>query len=223
MTDQKREITKIKKYLEEQEDRLTDSFSDLLQCTGEHGDLHSFCQKLLDALDTGETTWQHLYLQSLAQTTDHKKLFDVLLQLTAHFLMSLIKARENGNTAEAVENLSMARYHLGRLHGAFDSGLYTLNKKDNSPKLIPRKPKDRIEQIKNQVLKLLDCSVKMGDKADNLEEAFKLIRTDLQEFLTTHHFTTPNMDGIQRAVSRWRKTDTAFNNKFIQLIEKLRS
>lgn len=223
MTTPKKELATIKDYLEEQEDRLTSRLSHLLECAGEYGDLHSVCQKLLHDIRTGETTWQDLYLESLPQTTNHKKLFGVLVQLTAHFLLSLIEARDNNETAKAIESLSMAQYHLGRMSGAFDSGLYTLDNKNSPPEAVARQPKDRIERIKNQVLTLLEINVKMRNKAKNLEGVFDLINPDLHEFLTAQHITSPMIDGIPRAVSRWKKTDTAFAHKFMQLTEKLMS
>lgn len=223
MTTPENELATIEDYLEEQEDRLTSRLSHLLECAGEYGDLHSVCQKLLHDIRTGETTWTGLYLESLPQTTNHKKLFGVLVQLTAHFLLSLIEARDKNKTAKAIESLSMAQYHLGRLSGAFDSGLYTLDKKNSPPEAVARQPNDRIEKIKNQVLTLLEISAKKEAKAKNLEGVFDLITPDLQAFLTAQHITTPTADGIPRAVSRWRKNDTAFNNKFIQLTEKLMS
>lgn len=223
MTDHKKDFAKIKKYLEEQENQVSNGLSALLQCAGEHGDLYSVCQQVLHGNRTGESTWQDLYLESLPQTNNPKQLFGVLVQLTAHFLLSLIEARDKNKIPEAIESLSMAKYHLGRVQGAFDSGLYTLNKKNSPSEATARQPNDRIEKIKNQVLMLLEISVKMRDKANNLEGVFDLITPDLQEFLTAQHITAPKADGIPRAVSRWRKTDAAFNNKFIQLTEEIMS
>lgn len=223
MTDHKKDFAKIKKYLAEQENHLYNELSVLLERAGEHGDLHSVCQQVIQGNRTGETTWQDLYLKSLPKTNNPKKLFGVLVQLTAHFLLSLTEARDKNKIPEAIESLSMAQYHLGRVKGAFDNGLYTLNKKNSPPEAIARQPNDRIEKIKTRVLMLLELRVKMSSKADNLEKVFDLITPDLQKFLTAQHITTPTADGIPRAVSRWRKTDAAFNNKFIQLTEEIMS
>lgn len=221
MNDNLDELSRINIFLEEQEDSITQSFSNLIQSTGEHGDLHAVGNKLMRDIRNGVTTGPDLYLQSLPQTKNHKKLFGVLVQLTAHDLLSLIKARDCQQTAEAIKHLMMAKYHLGRLQGAFDSGLYTLNEKNTPTEPSARRPKDRIETIKSKILSLLEYSAKSGKRAKSLEEAFNLINQDLGAFLISQHFTKPTVDGIPRAVNRWRKTDTAFNNNFIKITEKL--
>ena len=193
MTDNEIELSPINRHLQTQASKLEEELSSLLTHTGEHGDLNSICDKLLDDIASGDTSRGNLYLQSLPQTTNHKKLFGVLVQLTAHDLMSLINAIHQNNIVEAVEHLSMARYHLGRLDGAFDSGLY-LRKFTNNPTIRRHNPYDRIGQIKKRLLELLENNVAQGQKTKNQRETFDLLNEDLAKFYNEQVITTPKLE-----------------------------
>lgn len=221
MTDHHNELSQINHHLETEATRLEEEFTALLHHTGEHGDLHSVCNKLLDDFAKGKTSPSRLYLESLPQTTNHKKLFGVLVQLTASDLMSLLKTLDQNSTVEAIKHLSQAQHNLGRLNGAFDGGLY---RRKNMTGSATRRhaPNDRIGNTKKKILALLEHSVAQGKKTKTLSETFELLKNDLTKFFDEQKTTPPKLEEMQRTVSRWKKTDSEFRYQFDQLIEKLR-
>ena len=177
--------------------------------------------KLLDDFAKGKTSPSRLYLESLPQTSNHKKLFGVLVQLTASDLMSLLKTLNQKSTVEAIKHLSQAQHNLGRLNGAFDGGLYW--RKNMTDSTIRRHaPNDRIGNTKKKILTLLEHSVAQGKKTKTLAETFELLKNDLTKFFDEQKTTPPKLEEMQRTVSRWKKTDSEFRYQFDQLIEKLR-